>query len=93
MWVEPDLHAPSGESVLRQFAHGIRWMRDNVGVEPTVAWLPDTFGFPSTFPIARGARGRAVLRDDQAAVERDDALAVPALPLDRRRRLGARRPR
>ncbi len=50
MWVEPDLHAPSGESVLRQFAHGIRWMREHVGVEPSVAWLPDTFGFPSTFP-------------------------------------------
>jgi alpha-mannosidase len=50
MWVEPDLHAPSGESVLRQFAHGIRWTRDNLGVEPSVAWLPDSFGFPSTFP-------------------------------------------
>ncbi|MEA2720807.1 MAG: alpha-mannosidase, partial [Candidatus Eremiobacteraeota bacterium] len=50
MWVECDLHAPSGESVLRQFAHGIRWTRDNLGVEPTVAWLPDTFGFPATFP-------------------------------------------
>ncbi|HEX3551475.1 MAG TPA: glycoside hydrolase family 38 C-terminal domain-containing protein [Candidatus Elarobacter sp.] len=50
MWVEPDLHAPSGESVLRQFAHGIRWSRDNLGVEPSIAWLPDTFGFPSTFP-------------------------------------------
>lgn len=50
MWVEPDLHAPSGESVLRQFAHGVRWTRDNLGIEPSVAWLPDTFGFPSTFP-------------------------------------------
>jgi alpha-mannosidase len=50
MWVEPDLHAPSGESVLRQFAHGIAWARETLGVTPTVAWLPDTFGFPSTFP-------------------------------------------
>ncbi len=50
LWVEPDMHAPSGESVLRQFAHAIRWMRENAGVEPNVAWLPDTFGFPSTFP-------------------------------------------
>lgn len=50
MWVESDTHAPSGESLLRQFAHGIRWTRTNLGVEPTVAWLPDTFGFPSTFP-------------------------------------------
>ncbi|MDB5093757.1 MAG: alpha-mannosidase [Candidatus Eremiobacteraeota bacterium] len=50
MWVEPDLHAPSGESVLRQFAHGVAWTRETLGLTPTVAWLPDTFGFPSTFP-------------------------------------------
>ena len=50
LWVECDLHAPSGESVLRQFAHGISWMREHGGIEPNVAWLPDTFGFPSTFP-------------------------------------------
>ncbi len=57
MWVECDLHAPSGESVLRQFAHGIRWTRDNLGVEPAVAWLPDTFGFPSTFPALAAHAG------------------------------------
>jgi alpha-mannosidase len=57
MWVESDLHAPSGESVLRQFAHGIRWMRDHVGVEPEVAWLPDTFGFPATFPALAAHAG------------------------------------
>lgn len=57
MWVEPDLHAPSGESVLRQFAHAIRWMREHVGVEPNVAWLPDTFGFPSTFPLLAAHAG------------------------------------
>ncbi|HEY4441256.1 MAG TPA: glycoside hydrolase family 38 C-terminal domain-containing protein [Candidatus Elarobacter sp.] len=49
MWVEPDLHAPSGESVLRQFAYGTAWTRDELGVTPSVVWLPDTFGFPSTF--------------------------------------------
>jgi alpha-mannosidase len=57
MWVEPDLHAPSGESVLRQFAHGIRWAREHLGVEPSVAWLPDTFGFPSTFPTLAAHAG------------------------------------
>ena len=57
MWVEPDLHAPSGESVLRQFAHGIRWAREHLGVEPTVAWLPDTFGFPATFPTLAAHAG------------------------------------
>jgi alpha-mannosidase len=50
MWVEPDLHAISGESILRQFALGVRWMEKELEVSPTIAWLPDTFGFPSTFP-------------------------------------------
>jgi alpha-mannosidase len=56
MWVEPDLHAPSGESVLRQFAYGMRYARDKLGADPSVVWLPDTFGFPSTLPtLARHA--------------------------------------
>ncbi len=50
MWVEPDLHAPSGESVLRQFAYGMRYIHDKTGVTPRVVWLPDTFGFPNTLP-------------------------------------------
>ncbi|HTD32354.1 MAG TPA: hypothetical protein VK665_01740, partial [Candidatus Elarobacter sp.] len=50
LWVESDTHLPSGESLLRQFAHGIAWTREHLGVEPSVAWLPDSFGFPSTFP-------------------------------------------
>ncbi len=57
LWVESDAHAPSGESLLRQFAHGIRWTRANLGLEPTVAWLPDTFGFPSTFPTLAAHAG------------------------------------
>ncbi len=50
MWIEPDLHAPSGESVLRQFAHGMRYAREKLGCVPSVVWLPDTFGFPNTLP-------------------------------------------
>ena len=51
MWVEPDLHGPSGESVLRQFAFGMRYAREKLGADPSVVWLPDTFGFPSTLPL------------------------------------------
>jgi alpha-mannosidase len=51
MWVEPDLHGPSGESVLRQFAYGMRYTREKLGVAPSVVWLPDTFGFPNTLPM------------------------------------------
>jgi alpha-mannosidase len=50
MWVEPDLHAISGESILRQFAAGVRYAREHLGATPDVVWLPDTFGFPATLP-------------------------------------------
>jgi hypothetical protein len=57
MWVEPDLHAPSGESILRQFAYGVRYTTEKLGVVPTVVWLPDTFGFPSTLPTLAAHAG------------------------------------
>jgi alpha-mannosidase len=57
MWVEPDLHAPSGESVLRQFAYGMRYTREKLGVRPSVVWLPDTFGFPNTLPMLAAHAG------------------------------------
>ncbi|GAC1408207.1 MAG: glycoside hydrolase family 38 C-terminal domain-containing protein [Candidatus Velthaea sp.] len=59
MWVESDLHAPSGESILRQFAYGMRFAREVLGADPSVVWLPDTFGFPNTLPqlaVHAGAR-------------------------------------
>jgi len=57
MWVEPDLHAPSGESILRQFAFGIGYTSEKLGVVPDVAWLPDTFGFPNTLPTLAAHAG------------------------------------
>jgi len=57
MWVEPDLHAPSGESVLRQFAYGMRYTREKLGIAPSVVWLPDTFGFPNTLPMLAAHAG------------------------------------
>ena len=57
MWVEPDLHAPSGESILRQFAFGVRYVTEKLGVVPDVVWLPDTFGFPNTLPTLAAHAG------------------------------------
>ena len=57
MWCEPDMHAPSGESILRQFAYGVRYTTEKLGVVPTVCWLPDTFGFPSTLPTLAAHAG------------------------------------
>lgn len=57
MWVEPDLHAPSGESILRQFAYGVRYTTETLGLVPDVVWLPDTFGFPNTLPTLAAHAG------------------------------------
>jgi alpha-mannosidase len=57
MWCEPDLHAPSGESILRQFAYGIRYTTEKLGTVPDVCWLPDTFGFPNTLPTLAAHAG------------------------------------
>lgn len=50
LWVESDCNVPSGESLLRQmlFAHG--YCARELGVTPSIAWLPDTFGFANTLP-------------------------------------------
>ncbi len=50
MWVEPDCMLPSGESLLRQLVFGIRYCENVLGTRPSVAWLPDSFGFPNTLP-------------------------------------------
>lgn len=50
MWVEADCNLPSGESLLRQLIHGLRWWEEHLGVRPDVAWLPDSFGFPASLP-------------------------------------------
>ncbi len=49
-WVEPDMNLISGESMARQFLHGMRYFRDDLGVRPRVLWLPDTFGFNAQIP-------------------------------------------
>lgn len=49
-WVEMDCNLPSGESLVRQFLHGIRYFEHELGVRPRVLWLPDTFGFTGALP-------------------------------------------
>jgi alpha-mannosidase len=50
MWVEPDCNIPSGESLLRQMLFAHRFCVAEFGIEPSIAWLPDTFGFARTLP-------------------------------------------
>lgn len=50
MWVESDANMPSGESIIRQFVFGKKFMKDEFGVDSEVLWLPDTFGISGAFP-------------------------------------------
>ena len=50
LWVESDCNVPSGESILRQLLHGAAYCEEKFGIVPSVAWLPDTFGFMNTIP-------------------------------------------
>lgn len=50
MWLEPDTNVPSGESLIRQMMYGKRFMREEFGVDNTILWLPDVFGYSAALP-------------------------------------------
>jgi alpha-mannosidase len=50
MVIQPDMNLPSGESLVRQTLLGKRYMRSQLGVEPTVAYCVDSFGHAGTLP-------------------------------------------
>lgn len=50
MWVEADCNLSSGESLVRQFLYGKRFMKKEFGVESKVLWLPDVFGYSAALP-------------------------------------------
>lgn len=50
MWVEADTNIPSGESLVRQFIYGKRFIREEFGKETTLVWLPDVFGYSAALP-------------------------------------------
>jgi alpha-mannosidase len=49
-WVESDCNIPSGESLIRQFIYGKKYLWDNFKYKPEILWLPDTFGFNANLP-------------------------------------------
>ncbi len=54
-YVQPDTNLPSGESLVRQFVVGKKFMRDEFGVDSEIFWLPDSFGVSGAIPqILRG---------------------------------------
>lgn len=50
MWLEADCNVPSGESLVRQFLFGTRFLRREFGLECRVLWLPDVFGYTWVLP-------------------------------------------
>jgi len=50
MWVECDCNITGGESLVRQFALGKRFFRSQFGVDSSVVWLPDVFGYSWSLP-------------------------------------------
>ncbi len=62
MWLETDCNIPSGESLVRQLAHGARFFAeefpDQYGPSSDanpVVWLPDVFGYSAALPqLMRG---------------------------------------
>ena len=54
MWVESDTNMVGSEALVRQFVQGKRFFIEQLGVEPTNVWLPDSFGYTGAFPqVAR----------------------------------------
>jgi alpha-mannosidase len=50
MWVEADCNVPSGESLVRQFLFGQRFMQKEFGISSNLLWLPDVFGYSWALP-------------------------------------------
>lgn len=50
VWVEADCNMPSGESLVRQFLWGQRYMKNYFEKTSNCFWLPDTFGYSAALP-------------------------------------------
>ncbi len=50
MWVEADCNLTSGESLVRQFLYGKKFLKDEFGIDSRILWLPDVFGYSGALP-------------------------------------------
>ncbi|MFI6080765.1 alpha-mannosidase [Streptomyces sp. NPDC051217] len=75
MWVEPDPNLPGGESLARQFTHGRRFYREELGLDAGGVWLPGPGGMTAALPqLAALAGARWALGHTLAA---HDANSLP----------------
>ncbi|WFO74638.1 alpha-mannosidase [Desulfurococcaceae archaeon MEX13E-LK6-19] len=61
MWLEADVALPLGESIVRQFVYGQEFFRKKFGEPSWIAWLPDSFSYPSSLPQIMTKAGIKVL--------------------------------
>lgn len=50
MWLEADCNLPSGESLVRQFIHGTKYIKETFNKKCEYLWLPDVFGYSWALP-------------------------------------------
>ena len=50
MWLEADCNLTSGESLVRQILYGKKYFKNTFGIESTILWLPDVFGYSAAMP-------------------------------------------
>ncbi len=50
MFLEADCNLTSGESLVRQIVYGKQFFHKEFGVDNTIMWLPDVFGYSAAFP-------------------------------------------
>ncbi|MEU3183747.1 glycoside hydrolase family 38 C-terminal domain-containing protein [Streptomyces sp. NPDC006923] len=75
MWVEPDGKLPGGEALVRQFVHGRRFFREELGTDTDGVWLPEASGMSAAFPQLAALAGARWFLARQLAD--DNAVAVP----------------
>lgn len=56
-YVQPDTNLPGTEVLVRQFQRGLGYLKRTLGVRPTVAWAPDSFGHSAGWPEIYAAAG------------------------------------
>ncbi len=56
-WIQPDQNMPDTIDFLRQFSIGREYFKQELGIEPLVAWAADPFGHSSGMPEIYAASG------------------------------------
>ncbi|SEG06546.1 alpha-mannosidase [Actinacidiphila yanglinensis] len=75
MWVEADAELPGGEALARQFVHGRRFFRDELGLDSDGVWLPDASGASAAFPQLAALAGARWLLAPRPGPDRPGAPA------------------